>query len=160
MKLKSNLIFFHMASQLSQYHLLGVYLYLIDLWCQAPTYNKFPCIHMFSILFHLSIYQNLLNTVLLEWNNFVTCLLIWYSYFSSLFLFFRIILMLLAHLAFQINFNISLPSCIKNFVGNLIRITLNLYINLGIIIIFYNIGLIHLFESPFNFFNKFLKFFT
>ena len=76
-----------------------------------------------------------------DYCSFVVLSAVWEGY-ASYFIFFtpRIVLAILGLLWLAINFSIFCPISVKNIMGNLIGITLNLYIALSSMAVFNNIN--------------------
>ena len=167
----SNFILLHIAVQFSQHHLLKRlslphYIFLPPLseirYSQVDAY-----ISGLSILFHWSIflflcqYHTVLMTVPLQYNLKSGRLIPPASFF-----FLKIALAIQGLLCFHMNCEIFCSSSVKNDIGDLIGITLNLQIAFGSIVIFtifvlptqkYEISL-HLFMSSLISFISVLKF--
>ena len=131
----SNVIDLHVAFQLSQHHcwrdclFSTVYSYLlcwrlIECRCMGLFLGSL-LLHWFICLF-LCQYHTVLITVAVQ-----CCLKSGRVMPRALFFFLRIALAILVHLWFHINFRIICSSSVKNVMGNLIEITLNLNIALG-----------------------------
>ena len=124
----SNFIDLHMAVQLSLHHLLKKLSFLHCIFLPPLLkINWLRFIYGLSVLFHWSICLFLchchavLITVALSY-----CLKSGRVMPPALFFFLRIVLAILGLLWFHINFRIIFSSSVKNVMGNLIGITLNL----------------------------------
>ena len=88
-----------------------------------------------SILFHSSIYLFFVPIPhCFDYCSFVVLSEVWRVMPPALFFFLRVALAILGLLWFHINFRIICSSSVKNVMGNLIRIAMNLWIALGSIV--------------------------
>ena len=136
----SYFILLHIAFQFSQRHLLKRL--SLPHCIFLPPFSKIrqPQVYGFisglSILFHWSIflflyqYHTVLMTVVLQYNLKSGSLIP-----PALFFFLKIALAILGLLCFYMNFEIFCSSSVKNVIGNLIWISLNLQIAFGSIVI-------------------------
>ena len=139
-RMYSNFIILHVAVQFSQHHFLkrlSTPLYILASFVK----NKVPQVHGFisglSILFHWSLflflcqYHTVLMTVTLQYNLKSGRLIP-----PALFFFLKTALAIWGLLCFRMNCEIFCSSSVKNAIGNLIEIALNLYTAFGSIVTF------------------------
>ena len=137
----SNFILLHVAVQFSQQHLLKRLSLPHCIFLSPLSKIRYPQVHGFisclSILFHWSIflflcrYHTYLMAIALKYNMESGRLIPPASFFFP-----RIILAIQGLLCFHMNCEIFCPSSVKNAIGNLIGITLNMQIAFGNIVIF------------------------
>ena len=127
----SNFILLHVAVQFSQHHLLKRLSFLHCIFLPPLSKIKWPyvrgCISELSILFHWSIFLFLWQYYIV----FVTVALLYSLKSGSLippapFFFLRIALAIWSLLCFHTNCEIFCSSSVKNAIGSLIGIALNL----------------------------------
>ena len=129
----SNFIDLHAAVQLSQHHLLKRLSFFI-------VYSCFLCQRLLNCrymgLFPVSPFSSiesrlfLASTMLFGYRSFVALPEAWEGMLPGLVIFLSISLAILGLLWLHINVKIMCSSSVKNFMGNLIRIALNLQIAL------------------------------
>ena len=136
----SNFILLHVAVHLSQYHLLKRLSLPHCLFLPPLSKIKYPQVHGFiseiSILFHWSVflflcqYHTVLMTVALQYNLKSGRLIP-----PAPFFFLKTALAIQGLLCFHMNCENFCSSSVKNVIGNLIGITLNLQIAFGNVVI-------------------------
>ena len=137
----SNFILLHVAVQFSQHHLLKRLSLPHCIFLAPLSKIRYPQVHGFisglSILFHWSIflflchYHTVLMTVALQYNLKSERLIP-----PAPFFFLKTALAIHGLLCFHMNCEIFCPSSVKNVIGNLIRIALNLQVAFGSRVIF------------------------
>ena len=137
----SNFFLLQVAVQFSQHHLLKSLSLPHCIFLPPLSKIRYPQVHGFisglSILFHLSIflllcqYRTVLITLALQYNLKSGRLIP-----PAPFFFLKIALAIQGLLYFHVNYEIFCSSSMKNAIGNLIGIALNLQIAFGNIVIF------------------------
>ena len=137
----SNFILLHVAVQFSQHHLLKRLCLPHCIFLPPLSKIRYPQVNGFisglSILFHWSIFL-----FLCQYHTALMSVALYYNLKSGglippvPFFFLKTALAIQGLLCFYMNCEISCPSSVKNAIGNLIGIALNLQIAFGSIVIF------------------------